>query len=357
MPVMRLEGSYQVGLRPLALRLGCGVVLGSLLLMALRAIGWGFALHAILRVGPTALVLALSMTVISMLISGVVWTRVLWCLGHHAALHVGITLYAGTGLAAYVGSGAGAAGECIVLLRRHGVSAGRAVLVLGLASVVGFLGCVVWAPCGVVLLTAPAATHALPGLGTHGPLVVMIATAACGVGALVILMLVALCPRRCTRWHVARLLLDPSGLPLRLSLPHLLSLIPVAAIGWVVGTVPLWVLVRAAAPSAGVSLLAAIGVQAVAAVIGSVTFFLPNGLGARDGAVLGLLVAGAGVPLPAAAAAAVLVRLGDPVAKALILLVLAGLRRVPPFTVSSPKPWRAANTVARAVFSRPVLSR
>ncbi len=356
MPATQLEGSYLVGLRPLALRLGCGVVLVGLLLIALHTIGWSLALRATMRVGPTTLVLALAMTVLSMLISGVVWTRVLGCLGHRAAVQVGMTLYAGTGLAAYLASGVGAAGECIVLLRRHGVCAGRAVLLLVLASLVGFLGCVVWVPCGLVLLAAPAVTRALPALGTHGPLVVMIATAVCGVGALITLALVTLCPRLCARWRVARLLVDPSGPPLRLSLPYLLGLIPVAAVGWVVGAVPLWVLLRTAAPSAGVSLLAAIGVQSVAAVIGSVTFFLPNGLGARDGAIVGLLVTVAGVPLPAAAAVAVLLRLSDPVAKALILLVLAGLRRVPRLSLSSPRLWRAGNAAARAVLSRPVLA-
>ena len=345
-----------MGLRPLAVRLGCGVVLVGLLLAALHTIGWSLALHAASRVGPTALGLVLSLTVVSMLISGLVWTRVLWCLGHHTAVQVGVTLYAATGLAAYLGSGAGAAGECILLLRRHGVCAGRAVLLLGLASLVGFLGCVVWAPCGLELLVAPAATHALPALGPHGPLVVIIATAGCGVGALVMLTLVTQCPHFCSRWRVIRLLVDPSGPPLRLSLPYLLSLVPIAAISWVVGAVPLWVLVRATAPGTAVSLIATIGIQSVAAVVGSVAFFLPSGLGARDGAIVGLLVAVAGVPLPAAAAAAVLVRLSDPVGKALILVVLAGLRRVPPLSLSSPRLWRAASITARASLSQPVLA-
>jgi hypothetical protein len=206
----------------------------------------------------------------------------------------------------------------------------------------------------MVLLAAPAAIHALPALGAHGPLMVMIATVVCGVGGLVVLTLITLSPRLGTRWGMARLIIDPSGPPLRLSLPHLLALIPYSAIAWVVGTVPLWMLVRAAAPGAALSLPEAIGIQSVAAVIGSVTFFLPNGLGARDGAILGLLVAIAGVPLPAAAAAAVLVRLSDPVAKALILLALAGLRRVPPLSPSLPALWRAAGAPVRGSIRRSV---
>lgn len=345
-----------MSVRPLLLRIGCGLVLAGLLVMAIHSIGWSLALQATLRVGPVALVLALAMTALSMLISGVIWTRVLGCLGHRAAVEVGITLYAGTGLASYIGSGAGAAGECIVLLRRRGVCAGRAVLLLALASLVGFLGSVVWAPCGLMLLAAPAAIHALPALGAHGPLVVMIATVGCGVGGLVVLMLITLSPRLSTRWRVARLVVGPSGPPLRLSLRHLLALIPFAAIAWLVGSVPLWVLVRAAAPGAALSLPAAIGVQSVATLIGSVAFFLPSGLGARDGAIVGLLVAIAGVPLPAAAAAAAMVRLSDPLARALILLVFAGLRRVPALSLSSPVPWRAASAAVRASISRSVLA-
>jgi hypothetical protein len=318
--------------------------------MALHSIGWSLALQAALRVGPAALASALTLSVLSMLISGVVWTRVLGCLGHRADITVGITLFAGTGLAAYVGSGVGAAGESIVLLRRRGVCGGRAVLLLALASLVGFLGSIVWAPCGMVLLAAPAAIHVLPALGAHGPLMAMIATVVCGVGALVVLALITLSPRLGTRWRITRSIIDPSGPPLRLSLPHLLALIPYAALAWAVGTVPLWVLVRAAAPSAALSLPEAIAIQSVAAVLGSVTFFLPNGLGARDGVILGLLVAIAGVPLPAAAAAAVLVRLSDPLAKALILLALAGLRRVPALSAL----WRAARAPVHGSIRRSV---
>jgi hypothetical protein len=336
----------------LIIRIGLGLVLAGVLAMALHSIGWNLALQATLRVGPAALTSALALTVLSMLISGVIWTRVLGCLGHRTDATVGITLYAGTGLAAYIGSGVGAAGESIMLLRRRGVCGGRAVLLLALASLVGFLGSLVWAPCGMLLLAAPEAAHALPALGAHGPLVVMIATVVCGVGGLGVLTLITLSPRLDARWRITRLLGDPSGLPLRLSLPRLLALIPYASIAWVVGTVPLWVLVRAAAPSAALSLPEAIAIQSVAAVIGSVTFFLPNGLGARDGAILGLLVAIGGVPLPAAAAAAVLVRLSDPIAKALILLALAGLRRVPPLSPTLSALWRAAGAPVRGSTRR-----
>lgn len=343
--------------RALALRICCGLVLAGVLIMTLRSIGWNLAMQATLRVGPASLVLALAVTVVSMLLSGVIWTCVLGCLGHRAHMKVGLTLYAGTGLAAYVGSGAGAAGECILLLRRHGITAGRAVLLLALASLLGFLGSVLWAPCGLVLLAAPDAIHALPALGPDGPLVVLVAIVVCGLGGLGLLALITLSSRLGNRRRVARLLFDPTRPNSRLCLRQLLALIPLAAIAWVVGTVPLWLLVHAAAPGTDLSLLAAIGVQSVAGVIGSVAFFLPNGLGARDSAIVGLLVGMAGVPLPAAASAAVLVRLSDPLAKALILLALAGLRRVPPFSPSSLVPWSAARAAMRlAVLLRWVRS-
>jgi hypothetical protein len=128
---------------------------------------------------------------------------------------------------------------------------------------------------------------------------------------------------------VVRIVVGPSTPPLQLYLHHLLALIPLAALSWLVGAGPLWVLLRAAGPGTVVSLPAVIAVQSVAAVVAAMTFFLPNGLGARDGIIVALLVSILGVPLPAAAAAALLVRVSDPVAKALILLVLAVLRWMP----------------------------
>ncbi|MGH2411729.1 MAG: hypothetical protein ACRDGS_15405, partial [Chloroflexota bacterium] len=104
---------------------------------------------------------------------------------------------------------------------------------------------------------------------------------------------------------------------------------PYAALAWGVGAGSLWLLVRAAGSAAPLSLPMVIGIQTVAAVAGSVTFFLPNGLGARDGALVGLLVCLAGVPLPAAVAAVVLLLASDPVAKVLIVLALALSGRLP----------------------------
>ena len=315
--------------RSVLIRAGCGCVLAGLLVIALRNGVMSQALHAILRVGPTALALALATTLLSMLLSGVIWMCVLRCLGYRALVGDGLTIYAGTGLASYVGLGAGAMGQCILLLRRRGVNAGRAALLMGVASLIGFCGSLVWAPWGVRLLNTPAAIHALPALGTKTPLVALITTVFFTVGSVVGLWLITLAPRLGGRWPLVRIAAGPSTSPLQLYLHHMLALIPVAALSWLVGAVPLWVLLRATVPGGVVCLPTVIAVQSVAAVVGAMTFFLPNGIGARDGIIVALLVSILGVPLPAATAAALLVRVSDPVAKALILLMLAVLRWIP----------------------------
>jgi hypothetical protein len=92
-----------VVLRSLLIRAGYGVVLAGLLVIAFRNGVLSLALHAVLRVGPTALALALATTLLSMLLSAVIWTCVLRCLGYRALVQDGLTIYAGTGLASYVG--------------------------------------------------------------------------------------------------------------------------------------------------------------------------------------------------------------------------------------------------------------
>jgi hypothetical protein len=327
-------------------------VLAGLLVIAVRTGGWSLAVRATLHVGPAALALALLATLFSMILSGVVWTRVLRLLRYHASVREGLTLYAGTGLASYVGTSAGAVGGCVVLLRRRGVCAGRATLLIGIASILGFCGSLVWTPCGMALLAAPDAIHALPMLGRQAPLIAIIATVACAAGALVGLWLTTLAPRLGSRWRFARITIDPSAPPIRLYLRHLLALVPFASLAWLVGTVPLWVLIQAAAPGTPVSLSTVIAVQSMAAVVGAITFFLPNGLGARDGITVALLVGIVGVPVPAAAAAALLVRLSDPLAKALILLALAVLRRIPAIALPPGVQWGALPGTVRTLCNR-----
>ena len=320
------------------IRVPVGLVCIGLLVLALRSGGWSRAAQAALHVSPTALALALAVTVVSMVISGVVWARVLWCLGHPVPVTVGITVYAATGLAAYLGAGAGALGQCLWLLHRRGVCAGRAAMLLAIATMIGFCGSMLWAPCGAALLAAPAALHALPALGSHARLIAVIAMAVCAAGTLSLLWLITLMPRLGPRWRIPRFAADPSAPLLRLNLHQLLALIPLAGLAWLVGAGSLWFLVHAAAPRAAVTLPTAIAVQSLASVIGGMAFFLPNGLGARDGAIVALLVGIAGVPLPAAAAVAGLARASDPAGKALVLLGTTTLGRF-----AARGPWRTAS--------------
>lgn len=344
-----------VGLRPLLLRAGGGLALVGLLIVALRSGDMGLAARAALHVGPAALIIALVTTMVSMILSGMVWTRVLKCMGYQESMRLGITVYAGTGLASYVGSCAGAVGGCVMLLRRRGICGGHAALFIGIASMIGCCGALVWAPCGVALLAAPAALQGLPALGANGPLVAGAATLALAAGTLFGLWLTTLAPRLSPRGRLARVtrfILDPSAPPMRLHLHRLLALVPSAAIAWLVGSGPLWVLVQAVAPEAHVTLPAAIAIQALATVGGAMTFFLPNGLGTRDGIIVALLTGVMGVPVPAAAAAALLVRMGDPLGKALILLGLAGLVRVHAVPLPAVMPWRTLGGAARALCGR-----
>jgi hypothetical protein len=291
-----------------------------LLAFALRTGNWGRAIEAALQINPAVLALALAFTVISLLITGMIWGRVLWCLGHAAPVSVGVKVFAAAGLAAYLGAGIGAMGQCLLLLRRRGVCAGRAALLMTIGTIVCFAGSMLWAPCGALLLDAPAAIHALPGLGGNTRLIAMIAMAVTGLGSVLALWLITLTPRLRGRWRIARFAVDPAAPLLRINFHQLLILIPPAALAWLVGAVPLWLLLRADAPHAAVSLPTVIAMQALADAIGSMAFFMPNGLGAREGVLVALLVGVAHVPLPVAASLAVLVRVADPAGKAVLLI-------------------------------------
>ncbi len=262
-----------------------------------------------------------------MLAYGAIWTWVLRSMGSRAPAKLGLAVYAGSGLASYAGSGAGALAECVVLLRRHGICAGRATLLLAFGSLIGFCGSVIWAPWGLSLLQTSSVMRALPAVGAHGMVAATSVTAVCGVGSLGVLLLLASAPRLGRRTRLIRVISGSSSVPLCVSVPGLLMLVPCSAAAWLVGASPLWLLVSAAEPHAAMSLAAAVGIQSMAAVAGSVTFFLPSGLGARDGAIAALLVAVAGVSIPSAAAIAILLRASDPIAKLLIVAGLAAWHR------------------------------
>lgn len=313
---------------PIVMRILVGLVLLGLLVLALRSFGWERAAQAATEIGPTALILTLAVTVASMCLSGIVWARVLRCLGYPVPISLGLTTYAATGLAAYLGAGVGAFGQCMVLLHRHGVCARSAAMLVTIATLICFCGSMIWAPLGAALLAAPAAIQVLPALGGHARLIALIVMAVCAAGAVGVLWLITLTTRAGAQWRIARFAVDSSVPLLRLKLHSLLALIPIAGLAWLIGALPLWLLVHSAEPTAAVTLPTAIAVQSLACLIGGMAFFLPNGLGARDGAIVALLVGVSGVPLPLAASVAALLRLSDPVAKALLLLGIAGMTRL-----------------------------
>ena len=295
--------------------------------MVIRSGAAATVIKSALHVGPLTLILALALTIASMVVYGAIWTWVLRCMGSRTATHVGITVFAGSGLASYAGSGAGAVAETVVLLRKHGICAGRATLLLALASLIGFCGAVIWAPWGLELMQSSTVMHALPGLGSRGMAVAVSVTAVCGFGSLGMLVLLAVVPHIGHRTRLVRVVSGSSESPLRVSLQGLLILVPCSAVAWLVGSCPLWLLIHAMQSHGNVSLPAAVGIQSIACVAGSVTFFLPSGLGARDGAITALLVAVAGMSLPSAAAVAILIRASDPIAKLLILAAIALAQR------------------------------
>jgi hypothetical protein len=305
-----------------------GLVVLGLLAFALHTGNWGRAIQAALQINPAILAVALGFTVVSLLITGMIWSRVLWCLGHAAPMSVGVTVFAASGLASYLGAGFGAMAQCLLLLRRRGVCAGRTALLMSIATIICFSGSMLWAPCGALLLGAPAAIHALPMSGSNTRLLAMIAMATTGLGSVFALWLLTLTPRLRGRWRIARFAVDPGAPLLRINFHQLLMLIPPAGFAWLLGAVPLWLLLHADAPHAAVSLPMAIAMQALADAIGSMAFFMPNGLGARDGVLVALLVGVAGVPLPVAASLAILVRLADPAGKSVLLLGAAAITRI-----------------------------
>jgi uncharacterized membrane protein YbhN (UPF0104 family) len=323
--------------RSIVLRVFGGLVVLGLLALALHTGNWGRAIQAALQINPAVLVVALGFTVVSLLITGIIWGRVLWCLGHAAPVSVGVTVFAASGLASYLGAGFGAMAQCLVLLRRRGVCAGRTALLMTIATIICFSGSMLWAPCGALLLAAPAAVHALPMAGSDTRLLAMIAMAVTGSGSLLALWLLTLTPKLRGRWRLARFAVDPAAPLLRINFHQLLMLVPPAGLAWLLGSVPLWLLLRADAPHAAVSLPLAIAMQALADAIGSMAFFMPNGLGARDGVLVALLVGVAGVPLPIAASLAVLVRLADPAGKAVLLLGATATNRISARVRQSPE--------------------
>jgi hypothetical protein len=102
-----------------------------------------------------------------------------------------------------------------------------------------------------------------------------------------------------------------------------LRLIPWSASSWLVGTLALFVMLTALAPANDVNVADVVGASVLAAALGSIAFFVPSGVGVRDGALIALLVHSTGAPGASCAAAALALRALDPLVKFGLLLVAA----------------------------------
>ncbi|HVA89662.1 MAG TPA: lysylphosphatidylglycerol synthase domain-containing protein [Chloroflexota bacterium] len=278
------------------------------------------------RLGPSTISLALGLSTLSALLSGVVWWRLLLRLGYRTPFRVALAAYLSAGLAGYVVNIAGPALGSALSLRRHGVSPGRAILLTLLANALGFCGILVWAPVGLLLLSRTGMDGALPILGRHGSLAAAIILAALGVAMLLVLR--ALATVAGSRNRLARRLLgharttEESDLaPLRAR--QVFALAPCSALSWVVGAGALYVVLGAMNHGATVTLGTVIGAAVLAAALGSLAFFAPEGVGVKDGALVALLAHATGLPLTTLVAVALAVRALDPVTKFSLLGVLA----------------------------------
>jgi glycosyltransferase 2 family protein len=260
---------------------------------------------------PTGLVVALALSALSMLISGALWSRLLLCLGHKLPLRVGLAAYLGAGLASYVVNVAGSAAGSAVLLGRHGISVQRATLLALLANTLGFCGMLLWAPMGLFLLADTGASVGPTLFGQHSVVAVGALLAALVLGMLAVLkVLTAVLSADNT--VVRRLVgkkVGVTGSAIRVR--PLLMLVPWSAASWLVGAIALYALLDALSPKASLNPGTVIGALALANILGSLAFFVPAGVGVRDGALVTLLAHGTGLPVAECTAAAIGMRALD----------------------------------------------
>lgn len=281
-------------------------------------------------IDPAFLLLALAFTLFSQGISGAIWARLLLRLGHRVSPRVGHSAFLTAGLGGYVVNGAGPAVGCAMILKRHGICPTRAVLLSVMGNALGFSGVLVWAPLGLLLLSRTGMDRALPLLGHYGPLAALLALLALAVAMIVVLHALAAAPRAGNaiarrllgaRW--AEQLAASTAPSVHLRAGTLMSLVPWAAAAWLANTLSLYVLVHSLDPGAHAHLGDVVGSAALASTLGSLAFFVPDGVGVRDGALVALLSHSTGLPIATCAAAALLIRAFDPVCKLSLLLILA----------------------------------
>jgi uncharacterized membrane protein YbhN (UPF0104 family) len=276
--------------------------------------------------GPSTIGMALVLSTLSALLSGMVWWRLLRRLGYLTPFRTALTAYLSAGLAGYVVNIAGPALGSAMILRRHGVTPGRATLLTLIANALGFSGILVWAPVGLLLLSRPGMAGVLPLLGQLAVPAIAVILAVLAVA--MFLVIHALTTVAGSRNRLARLLLGHArttedGMPSALRSRQVFALVPYSALSWVVGAGALYVVLLALNHGAPIDLGTVIGAAVLAAALGSLAFFAPEGVGVKDGALVVLLARATGLPITTLVAATLAVRALDPVTKLSLLGVLA----------------------------------
>jgi uncharacterized membrane protein YbhN (UPF0104 family) len=326
----------------------------ALVALAVGAIIWrGSAqvanmIAALDRLGPGTLSMALALSIVSALLSGVVWWRLLLRLGYRLPFRAALLAYLNAGMAGYVVNVAGPVLGCAVSLRRYGVGPARAVLLTLIANALGFCGILVWVPLGLLLPSGPGMAPTLPILGRPGPLTTSVLVTVMAVAMLVLLRLLTSAARsdsRIGRRLLQRVRTADGGAPVTVRYRHVLSLVPYSALSWVVGALALYVVLVPMQHGAGLTLGAVVGAAVLAAALGSLAFFAPEGVGVKDGALVALLTHATGLPVTTCVAGALAVRALDPVTKLSLLGILAltantSVARLIPTTVRWLRSWR-----------------
>ncbi|HWE61420.1 MAG TPA: lysylphosphatidylglycerol synthase domain-containing protein [Chloroflexota bacterium] len=316
--------------RTLLTRLAAGGVIIALAALATLLTGAGaqvaHTFRVLGRLRPEAVSLALALSILSALLSGVVWWRLIPRLGYRAPFRAALTAYVCAGLGGYVVNAAGPILGCAVSLRKYGVCPGRAALLTLTANALGFCGVLVWTPVGLLLLSRTGMDRALPILGRHGPLAATLLVVTLAVAMLLVLR--ALAGASGSRQRLARSLLGrlpalAEGPTPAVRCRHLLMIVPWSAGSWLAGALPLYVLLAAMHPRGDFTLGDVIGSAVLATALGSLAFFVPEGVGVSDGALVALLTHATGIPVATCAAAAIALRALDPLTKLSLLCVLA----------------------------------
>lgn len=345
-------------MRRVLLRVALAVVVIGVALFAVHVLGGfdtlGSIRDAVLQMRTLDvrfLLIAVALDLLSLLLNGAMWTRLLRAVGHPLPLRVGMTAYLSSGLAEYLANAAGTVVGTAVILRRRGLRPGRIVLIALLANVLGFCGLLLWSPVSVLLFVRADIRFPVPVIGRHGVIALIVLSVALSVAMLVALRALALAPH--AQNALAKRLLGSTrvgGQPVPMR--RLLALIPWSAAAWLCGTLAFFVVLIGLHGPVLYKPVMVVGALALAAILGNLAFFVPAGLGVRDGFLITLLVHTTNVPMSAAAVAVIAMRALDPLSKFGLLLALGlghGLRKTTRYahkTTSAPNAEQAAAPAA-----------